>query len=166
VLPVGAMCHSDGPDVRVDTRASASHCYASGAHPGMAFGISGFFDIDVSLSPLGAPPQNGGGEAVQKDSSEVEKPTDQGAPGDASNFLSGGTPMTGNAGAPREAGTASVRKRKKVCGMCGRKASRERPLRKCGGCLAIAYCGSECQTSHWPAHKGECRAHGSGAKRK
>eukprot|EP00884_Botryococcus_braunii_P023309 jgi/Botrbrau1/9662/Bobra.0131s0033.1 len=159
VLPVGATCHSDGPDVPVETGAFASYCYARGAHPGMAFGMSDFFEIDVRL-PEAAP--RSGEEAVQEDCSESEKLADQPAPGDTSNSPPNGTPKTDNA----DGGTAKVRKRKKVCGMCGRKASRESPLRKCGGCLAIAYCSSECQRSHWATHRCECCAHGSGAKRK
>jgi ankyrin repeat protein len=29
--------------------------------------------------------------------------------------------------------------------------------KKCAGCLKVYYCTRECQLTHWPAHKAECR---------
>jgi hypothetical protein len=35
----------------------------------------------------------------------------------------------------------------------------------CGGCQQYAYCGSQCQTKHWSAHKLDCIGGGAGEKR-
>ncbi len=54
--------------------------------------------------------------------------------------------------------------RLRVCGnpRCGNFAERsegELPLKQCGGCRAVRYCGAECQGAHWrEVHKAECRA--------
>ncbi|KAG5187399.1 hypothetical protein JKP88DRAFT_218600 [Tribonema minus] len=29
--------------------------------------------------------------------------------------------------------------------------------KKCGACKMVYYCSAECQSSHWPAHKRQCR---------
>lgn len=34
----------------------------------------------------------------------------------------------------------------------------------CSRCMAIKYCCKQCQTGHWPAHKGQCKTVGA-AKR-
>ena len=41
------------------------------------------------------------------------------------------------------------------CEHCG-SASYSRPLRFCGGCRSVLYCGRACQSAHWSAHKGSC----------
>ena len=43
---------------------------------------------------------------------------------------------------------ASLGKRPKICVVCGNEA-----LKKCAGCVSTRYCGTECQTRHWPRHK-------------
>ncbi len=54
--------------------------------------------------------------------------------------------------------------RLRVCGnpRCGSFAERsegELPLKHCGGCRAVRYCGAECQRAHWrEGHRAECRA--------
>ncbi len=54
--------------------------------------------------------------------------------------------------------------RLRVCGnpRCGNFAERSEgalPLKQCGGCRAVRYCGAECQRAHWrEGHKAECKA--------
>ena len=47
----------------------------------------------------------------------------------------------------------------KACGMCGR-TKVELPdgveLKRCGSCMKIAYCSTECQRAAWSLHKEEC----------
>ncbi len=39
------------------------------------------------------------------------------------------------------------------------------PLRRCGGCGAVRYCGAECQKAHWrEGHKAECRRSARGER--
>ncbi|KAF5329763.1 hypothetical protein D9619_009281 [Psilocybe cf. subviscida] len=44
-----------------------------------------------------------------------------------------------------------------ACVQCG-KGKKDAPLQRCGGCHRVCYCGSECQTAHWPKHKAICKA--------
>ena len=30
-------------------------------------------------------------------------------------------------------------------------------MKRCTQCRSVLYCSRECQTKHWPAHKGECK---------
>ncbi|KAI5835664.1 hypothetical protein K523DRAFT_260382 [Schizophyllum commune Tattone D] len=39
------------------------------------------------------------------------------------------------------------------CAVCGK-----RTTSRCTGCLAVAYCGPDCQRAHWKDHKSFCRA--------
>ncbi len=33
------------------------------------------------------------------------------------------------------------------------------PLKQCGGCRAVRYCGADCQRAHWrEGHRAECKA--------
>uniref|UniRef100_K3WVW9 Ubiquitin carboxyl-terminal hydrolase n=1 Tax=Globisporangium ultimum (strain ATCC 200006 / CBS 805.95 / DAOM BR144) TaxID=431595 RepID=K3WVW9_GLOUD len=43
----------------------------------------------------------------------------------------------------------------KICGAC---RSTTGPLKRCGSCQLIWYCGAACQTSHWKYHKTVCRS--------
>ena len=45
-----------------------------------------------------------------------------------------------------------------ACAACGAAGGAPRALQRCSRCLVVAYCGSECQTVDWGAHKGACRA--------
>ncbi len=40
------------------------------------------------------------------------------------------------------------------CAHCGHRIA----PKVCGQCKDVHYCGRECQTTHWPAHKKECKA--------
>ena len=40
-----------------------------------------------------------------------------------------------------------------TCAECGKKGK----VLRCGKCKSVAYCGKECQTSAWAAHKKECK---------
>jgi hypothetical protein len=39
------------------------------------------------------------------------------------------------------------------CAFCGKQGK----LRKCSGCLAVAYCSKQCQKTHWGDHKQVCK---------
>ena len=39
------------------------------------------------------------------------------------------------------------------------KATGKVTFKKCSRCLAVIYCSRECQTSHYPEHKVNCREH-------
>ena len=39
------------------------------------------------------------------------------------------------------------------CGRCGQEQARL----KCGKCMDVSYCSSECQIEHWTEHKGGCK---------
>ena len=43
--------------------------------------------------------------------------------------------------------------RKAVCSNCGKLEADQRRFQKCDGCKSAVYCGSACQTAHWPVHK-------------
>lgn len=46
----------------------------------------------------------------------------------------------------------------KSCASCGvHDGSEFKKLMKCKGCQSVYYCSSECQKSHWKAHKSECK---------
>ncbi len=61
--------------------------------------------------------------------------------------------------------------RLRVCGnpRCGNFAERSEgalPLKQCGGCRAVRYCGAECQRAHWrEGHRAECKALAAGEGR-
>ena len=42
-----------------------------------------------------------------------------------------------------------------MCAHCGVASAK---LLRCGRCKTAQYCGSKCQTKHYPAHKVACRA--------
>lgn len=42
-----------------------------------------------------------------------------------------------------------------TCANCGAKGP---GLKRCAACSAVQYCGKECQTAHWGAHKASCKA--------
>ena len=46
-----------------------------------------------------------------------------------------------------------------VCAHCGVASGK---LLRCGRCKTVQYCGSKCQTKHYPAHKVACRASAAG----
>lgn len=43
------------------------------------------------------------------------------------------------------------------CASCGAAPVPGRKLRKCGGCMMVRYCSTDCQRDHWAAHKEACR---------
>ncbi|KAK3254689.1 hypothetical protein CYMTET_36104 [Cymbomonas tetramitiformis] len=43
-----------------------------------------------------------------------------------------------------------------TCAGCGKGEPAARMFKKCGKCGGVWYCGSNCQRSHWKAHKVEC----------
>jgi len=47
---------------------------------------------------------------------------------------------------------------KKQCAQCGEPKTMERKMWKCGGCLVVKYCGTECQKKHWKRHKPICKS--------
>lgn len=49
-------------------------------------------------------------------------------------------------------------KRNLVCATCGRGERDGVKLQMCNGCGAVLYCGRDCQQTHWPQHKQDCRA--------
>ncbi len=50
------------------------------------------------------------------------------------------------------------------CGSFAQKGEGALPLKQCGGCRAVRYCGAECQKAHWrDGHKAECKELGAGA---
>lgn len=54
---------------------------------------------------------------------------------------------------------AEPRKKKcKVCAHCGKSSGGGAKLQACAGCLEVAYCGRDCQRSHWLLHKSFCKA--------
>ncbi|KAG2484035.1 hypothetical protein HYH03_017125 [Edaphochlamys debaryana] len=51
------------------------------------------------------------------------------------------------------------------CGSFGGRSEAELPLKRCGGCKAVRYCGAGCQRAHWPAHRPECGAMAAAVRR-
>ncbi len=50
------------------------------------------------------------------------------------------------------------------CGSFARESEGALPLKHCGGCRVVRYCGAACQRAHWrEGHKGECRELAAGA---
>ncbi|KAJ7057903.1 hypothetical protein C8F01DRAFT_1151489 [Mycena amicta] len=47
-----------------------------------------------------------------------------------------------------------------ACSMCGKTNAPSR----CSGCLVSRYCGTQCQRTHWSAHKSECIENQDSAK--
>lgn len=43
------------------------------------------------------------------------------------------------------------------CAACGKSDDAKGGLKKCNGCKVVRYCGVECQRSHRPEHKKECK---------
>ncbi len=44
------------------------------------------------------------------------------------------------------------------CGSFAEHCEGALPLKQCGGCRAVRYCGADCQRAHWrEGHKGECK---------
>lgn len=48
-------------------------------------------------------------------------------------------------------------KQRRVCSHCGKSGGDGVKLQACARCQDVLYCGRECQTSHWPSHKPECK---------
>ncbi len=49
------------------------------------------------------------------------------------------------------------------CGNFGCEGEWALPLKQCGGCRAVRYCGADCQRAHWrEGHKAECKALAAG----
>ena len=46
---------------------------------------------------------------------------------------------------------------------CGNPACAKEGTSRCTGCGVVAYCGRDCQKTHWKVHKPQCRAAGSPA---
>ena len=45
-----------------------------------------------------------------------------------------------------------------TCAACGEAASATLKLQQCNACRSVAYCGRDCQSSHWREHKRRCKA--------
>jgi hypothetical protein len=55
----------------------------------------------------------------------------------------------------------------RACNWCGRaeermgqtggEGSEECKLKECSRCRSVRYCGKECQTADWPAHRATCK---------
>ncbi len=43
------------------------------------------------------------------------------------------------------------------CAACGVWDRTGKSYRRCSRCMGVYYCGKECQTAHWKAHKAECK---------
>ena len=44
-----------------------------------------------------------------------------------------------------------------ICANCGKQEVGDTNLKKCSACLSVKYCSRECQASHRPQHKKECK---------
>ncbi len=52
------------------------------------------------------------------------------------------------------------------CSNFGMECEEALPLKQCGGCRAVRYCGPDCQRAHWrEGHRAECKAMAAGAAR-
>jgi len=56
-----------------------------------------------------------------------------------------------------EAIHSASRRTIRICEVCNRTSRQGYTISLCAGCLAISYCGSKCQRSHWKMHKPICR---------
>jgi hypothetical protein len=45
-----------------------------------------------------------------------------------------------------------------ACTVCSSRGSKQHKLWLCRGCMAVRYCGVDCQRAHWPEHWRECAA--------
>ena len=46
---------------------------------------------------------------------------------------------------------------KPVCTTCFAADTPQKPLRKCSACSGVRYCSRDCQRTHWPQHREQCR---------
>ncbi len=59
-----------------------------------------------------------------------------------------------NASRPKSARS----KKSRVCAQCGKSRRDGVTVHACSGCNAVLYCGPDCQHTHWPLHKRDCKS--------